>query len=249
MVKSTNASSNPFGDMVCRQLAEVAGESVAKATREGKTAEEISEIPLIDPDGLLATPAGKEAMAELQTRLGETANADPAFIYAMRRCDFFLARPWYDISTGEFMLTKKEGKIREQEWNDLIDEYISSGVDSRPQIDIEREAKVSWRGDPKWLPCGNPACSVVDPGKVVPHSTDSGGGGGGGSNSSGDGIVCLRPTFETCVKCRTVAYCSRKCQVAAWKPHHKAACSDAKPPVSWLPSSKRCVQLMHGDFF
>ena len=90
---------------------------------------------------------------------------------------------------------------------------------------VERAAMVSPRGSSKWLDCGNPGCQHrVDPGKPAT------------GERAGEGQ--LQPTFKTCAKCRSEAYCSTECQKLCWKMHHKTLCKDGTPPLPWLPSSR-----------
>jgi hypothetical protein len=49
------------------------------------------------------------------------------------------------------------------------------------------------------------------------------------SSSDGTGEPCVRcgqrfPKLKVCAQCKTVAYCSRECQLAHWKAGHKAVC-------------------------
>lgn len=44
------------------------------------------------------------------------------------------------------------------EWNGLVDEYIATGKDIRPRIDIERMSKIGVHGGPLYRQCEADGC-------------------------------------------------------------------------------------------
>jgi len=55
---------------------------------------------------------------------------------------------------------------------------------------------------------------------------------------------CLQPAKNFCGRCRTVAYCSKECQVKHWKLSHKKACKST-PLYDW-PSLPKIHSLFRG---
>lgn len=49
-----------------------------------------------------------------------------------------------------------------EEWNAAVDQYISSGRDSRCAQDIEVEAKIAHHGGPLHRHCDSPTCGEVE---------------------------------------------------------------------------------------
>ena len=67
--------------------------------------------------------------------------------------------------------------------------------------------------------------------KTISADSDSGcGSGGGGSGIGGSDAtnrvcsVCKAPSTKQCIRCHTVKYCGRKCQVEDWHRGHKTEC-------------------------
>lgn len=161
-------------------------------TYGGPTSAEMLEQGLLGMYGLLFERLGNQV--------------DPAYVWATKRCDFYHARPF---STTSRSLPKGEKLKRQQEWNELIDQYIQQrpGDDQRLALEIEKANKVSWRGGPLFHRCGNPACRNVED---TPQQ------------------------FNCCSACKVTRYCSKACAKAAWKVCHKADCgkSSAEPRLN-----------------
>jgi hypothetical protein len=128
---------------------------------------------------------------------------DRCFRWALRHLanDFMCARPWR--KNGKYIIPKTECIRRKNEWNLIVDEYISKKVelgDKRSDEEIARLNKVNWKGSANWKHCGNPECSHEE---VEPMS------------------------YLACSQCDMVCYCSRECQKAHWK-QHKRECGDRR---------------------
>lgn len=135
-----------------------------------------------------------------------------------------LCRPW-----GKH-LSKVECKEYSEEWNKLVDDYISLRRDRRSRLDIELAAKIGLHGGPLYRHCEAKGCKKVERRDV-------------------DKMKC-------CGSCKLVRvlvaksnegphdnlvwqifYCSTSCQSADW-PTHKAACKTLTHKEQQLPSQE-----------
>ncbi|EEB96838.1 hypothetical protein MPER_03951 [Moniliophthora perniciosa FA553] len=124
--------------------------------------------------------------------MGREDDVDEAFWYALDKVDFF-PRPW------EKQLSKIECRKRMTEWNDAVEEYITTQRDPRPRIHIEVEAKIGMDGGPLYKSCYAENC-----GKAEKRDVES---------------------LRRCGGCELVWYCSKECQTKSWKEDgHKSEC-------------------------
>ncbi|ESK90217.1 hypothetical protein Moror_7722 [Moniliophthora roreri MCA 2997] len=124
--------------------------------------------------------------------MGREDEVDEAFWYALDKVDFF-PRPW------EKQLSKVECRKRMTEWNDAVEEYITTQRDPRSRIDIEVEAKIGMDGGPLYKFCYAEDCD----------------------NAEKRDVESLR----RCGGCGLVWYCSKECQKKSWKEEgHKSEC-------------------------
>ncbi|KIM47219.1 hypothetical protein M413DRAFT_271443 [Hebeloma cylindrosporum] len=162
--------------------------------------------------------SGVKAMtARMMDYFVESGHVDPGFAYAAKQVDF-MPRPW----TGG--IPKVEQKIRMEEWNTAVDEYIASGVDRRTREDIENQSKIALGGGPLHPLCENEMCDEPHEGR-----THYGG----------------RPATKllVCIGCKKTKYCSKECQRQAWG-EHKGACKSGRAQEQLL-SSQQAISQMH----
>ncbi|EIM82591.1 uncharacterized protein STEHIDRAFT_141805, partial [Stereum hirsutum FP-91666 SS1] len=133
--------------------------------------------------------ANRTVLEELSSR----GVLDPAFAYVWRKAGFCpqpVARKFSKVICED----------QQKRWNDIVDEYIASGQDSRTGREIERAAKIGpWNGA-LWRSCEGPGCTVIEDDSL---------------------------TLKRCTRCKIAVYCSTDCQQSAWKHQHKTQCSDA----------------------
>jgi hypothetical protein len=127
---------------------------------------------------------------------------DPAFAYALKQLEF-TPKP------QGLKLSKRDCREYMEEWNPVIDEYISSGRDQRPRDEIERAAKIGLSNGALYRRCEGANCDKVE-GKNLQKS------------------LC-------CSRCKMSIYCSTTCQKSAWKSHKSVCGSDTQHEQS-LPS-------------
>jgi len=132
---------------------------------------------------------------------------DPAFAYGLKQLDF-TPRP------QGLKLSKRDCRGYMQEWNAVIDEYISSGRDQRPRGEIERAAKIGLSNGALYRRCEGANCDKVE-GKNLQKS------------------LC-------CSQCKMSIYCSTACQKSAWRSHKSVCGSDTQHEQS-LPSQEAIV--------
>ncbi|KAJ6815891.1 ubiquitin carboxyl-terminal hydrolase 17-like [Iris pallida] len=72
---------------------------------------------------------------------------------------------------------------------------------------------------------GGTGRSGLSDGTFEPGSRGAAGGGGGGGRRC---VVCCSPTTARCAQCKSVRYCSRKCQIVHWRQGHKEECCPAR---------------------
>lgn len=116
-------------------------------------------------------------------------------------------------------LDKKECKQRQHEWNVLVDEYIVSGVDPRPRLEIERQAKIGVSQGTLFPKCLGPGCGKTE--------VDNAG-----------------VKLQACGGCKIALYCSEACQNAAWKEHKPACRGHLSQVEQMLPTQERMVVYM-----
>ncbi|KAJ6490635.1 hypothetical protein C8R47DRAFT_453942 [Mycena vitilis] len=102
-------------------------------------------------------------------------------------------------------------------WNAAVDEYIASGVDSRPTDIIENAAKVGLAGGPLYRRCEAGGCPSLEYRKGV--------------------------KLSLCSRCEKAVYCGRTCQKTAWKTH-RSACRAGTVNVQLLPSQEAYTQQL-----
>lgn len=57
---------------------------------------------------------------------------------------------------------------------------------------------------------------------------------------------CGQPAAQRCSKCRVEWYCSRPCQVKAWKSHHKKLCTmlqQTNAPSKQVEQASRIIEV------
>jgi hypothetical protein len=118
----------------------------------------------------------------------------------------------------------------EATWNQLVDNYINQGQDSRSREEIERCAKIDSANGPLFKACEAVNCGAFENGnqkfdrcgrckKVNRHFPMS------PVNLT---ITCLR---------RQSVYCGKNCQRQAWKTHKSVCCAEGQHEPS-LPSQE-----------
>uniref|UniRef100_A0A8H7XPA3 MYND-type domain-containing protein n=1 Tax=Psilocybe cubensis TaxID=181762 RepID=A0A8H7XPA3_PSICU len=131
---------------------------------------------------------------------------DPAFAYAMSKYRFPLNAGVRNWKTGQ-----------QVNWNRTVDEYIASGVDSRPVFEIERAAKIGQWGGPLVRECEGPECGKLEFRDVQ--------------------------KMLKCSRCHITPYCSKECQTADWK-NHKSLCGTENQITPFLPSQDNINNYM-----
>ncbi|KAJ7147094.1 hypothetical protein C8R43DRAFT_1129874 [Mycena crocata] len=137
---------------------------------------------------------------ELACREGDIA--DPAFNFAYFDAKFFPS-PHGRTSSKHWCRQKQK------EWNASIDRYIASGVDSRPNSEIEEAAKIGISLGAMYRACEADGCNKVE----------------------GRGIERV----TTCARCKMTFYCGTTCQKAHWQ-KHKSICGTVEQTERPLPS-------------
>lgn len=64
-----------------------------------------------------------------------------------------------DLRSGK-NVDPRLAEITQLEWNGFVDDYIRSGVDSRPAHEIERTSKIALNGGALYRQCEGPDCTV-----------------------------------------------------------------------------------------
>ncbi|KII86002.1 hypothetical protein PLICRDRAFT_178300 [Plicaturopsis crispa FD-325 SS-3] len=166
-------------------------------------------LPFLNTQGVAGGPPDPvydEMMKWCQTvaAIDMCANgmADPAYAYALQLVDF-IPRP-QGRGTSKFLCAQWQDK-----WNAAVDEYIVSGVDSRPREDIERCAKIGISGGALFRLCEGTGCHAVEGPSTTP--------------------------FAVCAKCKITVYCGKECQRSAWT-EHKKHCGHLDQREQALPS-------------
>jgi len=129
---------------------------------------------------------------------------DPAYAYALKLLEFS-PRP------QGLRLSKRDCRKYQEQWNAVIDMYISLGRDKRPRGDIERAAKIGLSNGALYRRCEGTNCDKVE------------------------GKNMVKPLF--CSRCKMSVYCSVPCQKSAWK-SHKTVCGSDKQHEQALPSQE-----------
>ncbi|PSR82006.1 hypothetical protein PHLCEN_2v6181 [Hermanssonia centrifuga] len=116
-------------------------------------------------EGLAQIQSDPELCREMLEKLAATKakffgdalgdEVDPAYAFASNSNDFF-PRPW----AGQ--ISKQECKIRMDEWNKAVDQYIALGKDKRAKSQIELEAKIEMSGGPLYRCCEASDCPRVE---------------------------------------------------------------------------------------
>ncbi|KAJ7672473.1 hypothetical protein DFH06DRAFT_979898, partial [Mycena polygramma] len=122
---------------------------------------------------------------------------------------------------GAQTMSKMEVNASTGLWNAAVDEYIASGVDSRPTETIENAAKVGPAGGPLHRRCEAAGCPNIE---------------------YRNGVKLF-----LCSGCGKAVYCSRTCQKDAWK-SHRSACRDGKVKIQLLPSQEIYTKRMRLSF-
>ncbi len=137
-------------------------------------------------------------------------------------------RPW----AGQ--ISKQECKIRMDEWNKAVDQYIALGKDKRAKSQIELEAKIGMSGGPLYRYCEASDCPRVEGRDVEKMKCCS------GCKLVRAFVSLLPPETEVLSQ---IMYCSEVCQVADWK-EHKADCKSRKHREQQLPSQLAYEKLL-----
>jgi len=126
----------------------------------------------------------KKELSQMMLATLDIPKYDPAFAYALEHVDF---TPKY----WKYMLPRNECLLRQKEWNDSVDEYITSKRvegDTRSEKEIEIAAKIGDDGASLYKECSN--C----------HGREQ-----------------REKEFKTCAQCEVRAYCGKDCQTLHWK--------------------------------
>ncbi|KAJ7037893.1 hypothetical protein C8F04DRAFT_384865 [Mycena alexandri] len=102
-------------------------------------------------------------------------------------------------------------------WNESVNGYVNSKVDSRTREDIENAAKVGPTGGPLYRRCEAEGCPKIE-----------------GRNDV---------KLSRCAGCSKAVYCSSPCQRLSWK-SHKSACKTGEVKVQLLPSQVEYIAEM-----
>ncbi|KDR77981.1 hypothetical protein GALMADRAFT_266538 [Galerina marginata CBS 339.88] len=159
----------------------------------------------------------KRFTASMMDVLLQSDHVDRGFAYAAKKVDF-MPRPW----TGG--IPKIEQKIRMDEWNSAVDEYIALGTDSRRRAEIENESKIGLGGGPLHHLCEEETCFEAPEGRTP--------------RKGGPPVKLL-----VCAGCKKAMFCSKECQRKAW-PKHKRLCKSGRAQEQLL-SSQQSVTEMH----
>lgn len=128
--------------------------------------------------------------------------ADPAFTSAYFDTQFF---PSPQGRTSSKLWCRQKQK----EWNASVDEYISSGVDSRSRSEIEEAAKIGISLGAMYRACEADGCNKVE-GRDIEK-------------------------VSTCARCKMTFYCGPTCQKLHWSTH-KQVCGTPQQTERPLPS-------------
>ncbi|KAJ6471789.1 hypothetical protein C8R47DRAFT_743816 [Mycena vitilis] len=190
-------------------------------------------IPRITQDQGVFTPAEEEYIKDANSggkavrlftnfsrgilmELAEKGKLDPAYAAAGSKVHFIPLYP-----KGAQTMSKMEVNLSTGLWNAAVDEYIASGIDSRPTESIENAAKVGPAGGPLHRRCEAAGCPNIE------YRNDV--------------------KLFLCSGCGKAVYCSRTCQKDAWK-SHKSACRGGKARIQLLPSQEVYTRRMRISF-
>ncbi|KAF7343341.1 Calcium uniporter protein 5, mitochondrial [Mycena venus] len=148
--------------------------------------------------------------------LEENGEIDPAYAAVGLKVHFSPMCPQvaHTMSRSELM-----GTIRL--WNAAVDEYIASGVDSRPAEVIENATKVGTTGGPLHRRCEAAGCPSIE--------------------------FRNGAKLSVCSGCKKAVYCSHNCQKSAWRVHKKA-CRAGKVLAQMLPSQEAYAKQLDLGF-
>ncbi|KAJ7816112.1 hypothetical protein B0H13DRAFT_2137155 [Mycena leptocephala] len=136
---------------------------------------------------------------------------DPAFAFAHLQ---LLTFPWPQARKCSKYLCRQVQKM----WNDVVDKYIASGVDSRPRFEIEAAAKIGVSLGAMCRVCEADSCTKMEGREIQKVST--------------------------CSRCQMVFYCGTTCQKRHW-PTHKKVCGSENQIEQPLLSQLAMSEFIH----